>query len=89
VLNLVRSLCALETGRPTTKFEGVAWALAHVDEQWHEVVRRAEAIRRGESAAADDARLRTALPTMDRALRPLYSEANPSPMHLSEVDGDA
>ncbi len=76
VLNLVRSLCALETGRPTTKSQGAAWALIHLDEQWHEPVRRAEAIRRGEPVAEGDTRLRAALPAMDHALRLLYSEAN-------------
>ena len=70
VLNLARSLCALETGQPTTKSQGAVWALAHLDVQWHEVVRRAVAVRCAEPVAEDDVRLRTALPAMDRALRP-------------------
>lgn len=78
VLNLARSLRALESGQPTTKSQGAAWALAHLDEQWHEVVRRAEAVRRGQPVAKDDVRLRTALPAMDRALRPRHRERNPS-----------
>lgn len=70
VLNLARSLYTLETGQPTTKSQGAAWALTHLAEPWHEVIRRAEAIRRGEPVAEDDTRLRTALPALDRALRP-------------------
>ena len=69
MLNLARSLCALESGRPTTKSEGAVWALANLDEQWHELIRRAVAIRCGEPVAEDDVRLRTALPAMDQALR--------------------
>lgn len=86
VLNLARSLCALETGQPATKSQGAVWALAHLDEQWHEAVRRAEAIRHGESVAADDARLRTALPAVDRALRSHYRGCHPS---QREVDPEA
>ena len=89
VLNLVRSFCALEAGRPATKSEGVAWALTHLDERCQELVRRADAIRRGEPVAEDDARLRAALPAMDRALRSLYSEADPSPAQPAEAGGDA
>jgi hypothetical protein len=70
VLNLVRSLRALETGRPTTKSEGVAWALAHLDTQWHEIVRQADRIRRGAAVSEDDTQMRSALSTMDHALRP-------------------
>jgi hypothetical protein len=79
VLNLVRSLCALDNGRPTTRSQGVAWSLIHLDEHWHEVVRRADEIRHGASIPQDDARMRTALPAMNRALRPHYSEANEPP----------
>lgn len=84
ILNLVRSLRALETGRPTTKSQGVAWALTHLDEHWHELVRGAEAIRRGEPVAAGDTRLRTALPALEYALRPLYSKTNRSRGHRPE-----
>ena len=74
VLDLVRSLCALATGQPTTKSAGAAWALAHLGEQWHAVVRRADAVRRGAPVAPADTRLRTALPAMDRALRVALAE---------------
>jgi hypothetical protein len=69
VLNLVRSLCALQTERPTTKSEGVRWALAHLDERWCDVVRRADAIRRGLTSDQSDRTLRRALPGLDRAVR--------------------
>jgi Domain of unknown function (DUF4111) len=75
VLNLVRCLCVLETGRPATKSEAAAWALGHLDEHWHAVVQRAEAVRRGEPVAQGDTRLGTALPAMNDALRPLHPDA--------------
>jgi hypothetical protein len=68
LLNLVRSLCTLQTGQPRTKSEGARWAIGHVARQWHDVIRRAEAVRRGDPVSAGDTRLRTALPRMHREL---------------------
>jgi hypothetical protein len=65
---VVPTVVAALTGRPTTKSQGAAWALARLDEPWHELIRRAVAVRSGETVAADDGRLRTALPAMARAL---------------------
>ena len=76
ILGLVRSLRALETGRPTTKSEGVVWALEHLEESWHAVVRRANAVRRGAAVAEGDTELRTALPTLAHDLRRFYPEAS-------------
>lgn len=70
ILNLVRSHRALHTGHPATKSAGVAWALTHLGVRWHEAVLRADAVRHGAAVAADDIQLRTALPLLDRALRP-------------------
>jgi hypothetical protein len=72
VLSLVRSLSALESGRPTTRSEGARWALAHLDARWHDVVRRALAVRSGEEPAETDRTLRHAFPDFDRAVRPVF-----------------
>jgi len=73
LLNLLRSLCALESGQPTTKSQGAAWAFAHLDQGWHEVIDRAVAIRQGRIVASDDRTLRTALPVLERTLRSIWS----------------
>jgi hypothetical protein len=74
VLNLVRCLFTLETGRPTTKSEAAAWVLSHLAQPWQAVVQRSEAVRRGEPVAEGDTQLRTALPALYQALRPLYAQ---------------
>ncbi len=79
VLNLVRSLCALETGRPTTKSEGVHWALTHLPERWHPLVHRAQAIRHGQKVHETDWTLRTALPELARDVRSFYSSWDVTP----------
>jgi hypothetical protein len=78
VLNLVRSLCALDSGRPATKTEGVEWGLAHVDAKWHEVIRRADAIRRGHTIDEHATTLRAALPQLAAALRSRWT-SRPGP----------
>jgi hypothetical protein len=72
-LDLARSLCALETGKPTTKSAGAAWALAHLDERWHRAIRAALAIRRGEGTVADERLVLEVVPDMAQALRQLES----------------
>jgi hypothetical protein len=72
LLNLVRSLCALETGQPTTKSEGVSWALGHLEPRWHHAIRGADAIRRGAEAEDAERTLRDALTELDRVARSLY-----------------
>ena len=67
ILELVRSLCAIETGLPTTKSDGVRWALEHVSPRWQKIVLRADEIRRG--APTDDAE-----PTLRRALTDMRAE---------------
>lgn len=64
ILDLVRSLCALETGLPTTKSEGVRWALEHVAPRWHASVLRADEIRRGAPTNDNERTLRRALTDM-------------------------
>lgn len=61
ILALVRWMRALETGAPATKSDGVKWALAHLDAPWHPIVKRADAVRRGSTPAANEATLRRGL----------------------------
>ena len=70
ILDLLRSLCAIETGLPATKSDGVRWALERVSSRWHEVVLRADEIRRG--APTSDAE-----PTLRRALTEMRAELLP------------
>jgi hypothetical protein len=74
VLGLVRSLCSLETGRPTTKDAGAAWALERLDGQWHPIVRAALALRNGQGTATDNELVKRALPALYRALWPRQSD---------------
>lgn len=77
VLDLARSLRALETGLPTTKSEGAAWALESVDPQWHAAIRRALVARRGDPIPAEDRLLRAALAAMVRAAREAVARRDP------------
>jgi hypothetical protein len=64
ILDLVRSLCALDTGLPTTKSVGVRWALEHLAPRWHASVLRADEIRRGGATNDNEETLRRALADM-------------------------
>ncbi|MFZ5817655.1 MAG: aminoglycoside adenylyltransferase domain-containing protein [Bacillota bacterium] len=55
ILNLCRSLCTLEEGRPTTKSEGAHWARRNLEPEWHPVIDAAVAARcRGTAEDWDD-----------------------------------
>jgi len=71
-LNLVRSLLTLETGTPSTKSQGAEWALSHLDERWHPMIRAAVAIRTGQGDSNDLERIQTDLPQMAQMLQHLY-----------------
>lgn len=71
ILNLVRSLRALESGQPATKSQGAAWALAHLDVRWHPIVCRALALRDGVPVDDSDRTLRNALPELAEVARSL------------------
>jgi hypothetical protein len=73
LLNLARSLSAMETGQPTTKSEGAAWALGHLEERWHPVFQHALEVRRGASVDAADQTLRDTLPEFAELVRDLAS----------------
>lgn len=72
VLNLVRSLCALETGMPTTKSEGARWGLSRLDSRWHPVIKSALAVRHGTGTREDEQLILQELHIMDESLRHLY-----------------
>ncbi len=72
LLNRLRSRCAWETGLPTTKSQGVEWAVRHLDVQWHAVIRRAEAVRRGAATEEADGTLRVALPELIRLAQSIH-----------------
>ncbi|HEV2125935.1 MAG TPA: aminoglycoside adenylyltransferase domain-containing protein [Chloroflexota bacterium] len=72
ILNLVRAVCALETGQPATKGQGAEWALARLGREWHPIIRKAQAVRHGQQVTLDDWTLRKAIPELNRTLRPFY-----------------
>jgi hypothetical protein len=61
LLDLARSLRALENGEPTSRAAGFAWALEHLDGRWHASLRRAAAVRAGAAVDSSDDRLRRAV----------------------------
>jgi predicted nucleotidyltransferase len=61
LLDVARSLAALETGQPTSHAAGLRWALAKVDVKWHDALRHAAEVRAGGAVDANDHRLRRAL----------------------------
>jgi streptomycin 3"-adenylyltransferase len=69
LLNLARSLASMESGQPTTKSQGAAWALADLDDRWRPVVERALAVRRGAPVEDSDRTLRDALPELSALAR--------------------
>lgn len=73
VLNVVRSLCALDCGVPTSKGNGAAWAMTHLEAQWQPVICSAMAVRCGHGTAADEQCLREWLPGLGQRVRVLAS----------------
>lgn len=69
VLNLVRAMRSMDTGRPATKADGVEWALQHLEANWQALVRRADQVRRGAPTQPADHELRQALPAFYQAVR--------------------
>jgi streptomycin 3"-adenylyltransferase len=73
IIGALRSMSAIETGRPTSKTSGVRWGLAHLDRKWHPLVRAADAARRGRRVKeadllAEAATFTRSLRALDRAL---------------------
>jgi predicted nucleotidyltransferase len=74
ILGALRSMSAIETGRPTSKTDGVRWGLAHLDRKWHSLIRAANTTRGGRGAGTTDllgqgAALTRSLRALDRATR--------------------
>jgi len=61
ILDLARSLRALETGDPTSRKLGLEWALRHMDERWRKTLKRAADVRGGAKFDERDDTLRRAL----------------------------
>ncbi|HYF80755.1 MAG TPA: aminoglycoside adenylyltransferase domain-containing protein [Symbiobacteriaceae bacterium] len=75
LLNLVRSACSLECGRPVTKSEGAAWGLAHLGHEWHEPIAAALAVRSGQEEPGYADMIMSAVPALERWLRETYVTA--------------
>lgn len=72
ILNLCRSLCALQSGIPTTKSAGALWAQEHLDHRWGPIVDKAMAIRYRGHATSADGDLCKAVRDLDQFLRTHY-----------------
>jgi hypothetical protein len=68
ILDLARSLRALESGEPSSRAAGYEWALRSLDARWREVLTRAVVVNAGGSVADDDDTLRRALVDIRRSL---------------------
>lgn len=75
VLDLVRSLCALELGTAVTKVAGARWGLDRLGERWHSVIEAALAVRRGCSTPEQVRLVQDRLPEMEQALRLQYGSS--------------
>jgi hypothetical protein len=77
ILNLARSLCTIEAGRPATKSEGAARGLAHLDARWHPTLRAALAVRAGAGGRSDEARVLADLPELYAAILKIGDATQP------------
>jgi hypothetical protein len=68
ILDLLRSLCALERGVPVTKSDGATWGLVNLDARWHPTIRSALAVRQGRGTQADRERVCQDLPCLSQEL---------------------
>ena len=68
ILDLLRSLCALERGVPVTKSDGATWGLVNLDARWQPTIRSALAVRQGQDTRIDQERVCQDLPCMSQEL---------------------
>jgi hypothetical protein len=61
LLDVARSLCALETGEPTSRAAGLRWAMRSMDARWRPALLRAAEVRNGAKVDLADETLRHAL----------------------------
>jgi len=78
ILDLLRSMRALETGAPATKSAGVQWGLTHLDPQWHLLVEQADATRRKAAVLTGEDTLRRGLERLRRLLLDTASRTDTS-----------
>lgn len=76
LLNLVRSASAIESGLPTSKSSGAAWAMTELDDCWRPAVRAALALRKRQGSQADAQLVVEALPSLNQLLRDRYVPQN-------------
>jgi len=68
ILDLARSLMALESGEPSSRAAGYEWALRSLDARWRDALTRAAALSAGGAVADDDDTLRRALVDLRKSL---------------------
>ena len=68
LLDLARSLRALESGEPTSRTAGLAFAMTSMDQRWRGVMRRAAAVNGGAAVDERDDSLRRALSDLRASL---------------------
>lgn len=76
LLNLLRSASAIESGLPTSKSTGAAWAMAKLDDCWWPAVEAALALRQRQGSPADAQLVMEALPNLNQLLRDRYVPDN-------------
>ncbi len=67
ILDLARSLRALETGEPTSRRAGLEWGLRSMGPRWHAALLRAGEVKAGAHVDDDDRTLRDALLELRRS----------------------
>ena len=68
LLGIARSLAALESGEPTSRRAGLAWALANLDDQWRAALLRAADVSNGMDVDERDDTLRRELVALRTSL---------------------
>lgn len=68
LIDVARSLSALDSGEPTSRSAGLAWAHRRMDPRWHPALRRAAEVRAGASVDPSDDTLRRALASLRSSL---------------------
>lgn len=72
ILNLCRSLYALDAGIPATKSQGAAWARSHLEPRWQPVIEAAMAVRSRGRAERQEERLCEDVRELEQLIRTHY-----------------
>jgi hypothetical protein len=79
LLDLCRSLCTLEKGRPASKSEGAAWVRSRVEERWLKVIEAAMTARQCGCARGWDGDLCRRARDLGQSLRTQFLKGYPIP----------